>query len=307
MTHKPKDDLPTRRDVLILGAAGLVTLTGFGRRFVGAVYADAHSSPSPHPTVTVSTPALEEGPYWVDETGTKFHRADLRANLDGTNAQLGLPLRLALTVSQLAQGAAAPLPHAFVYLWHCNAQGVYSTEAQEATADQTWLRGYQIAGAHGKVQFQTLYPGWYGGRAVHIHARVRLYPNNDPTQRPTHDFETQFFFDEAVTDHVMQTVSPYSRRGSPDTVNHTDHVYTGPSLDGTRAQGSGALTLLKLAQGKQGASASLAMVLDLTKRARPGIPPGGFGGPPPPDDGFGFGPDGPPPDGFGGGDGPPPR
>lgn len=297
MTHKTTYDArPTRRDVLLRGAAGLVTLTGFGRRFTGAVYADTHS---PHAaTATVSTPALEEGPYWVDETGTKFHRMDLRANLDGSNAQSGLPLHLALTVSQVAKGAVTPLPHAFVYLWQCNAQGVYSTEAQENTANETWLRGYQIADAHGKVQFQTLYPGWYGGRTVHIHARVRLYPNNDPTQKPTHDFETQFFFDEAVTNHVMQTVSPYSRRGLPDTTNGTDHVYTGPSLDGTRAQDSGALTLLKLAQGKQDASASLQLVLDLTKRARPGIPPGGFGGHPggPPPGGFG----GPPPDdGFG--------
>lgn len=69
--------------------------------------------------------------------------------------------------------------------------GVYSDEAQENSANDTYGRGYQILDARGNINFQTFYPGWYGGRTVHIHARVRTYPNNDPAQRPRHDFETQ--------------------------------------------------------------------------------------------------------------------
>ncbi|MBV9851336.1 MAG: hypothetical protein JO250_16825 [Armatimonadetes bacterium] len=288
----------TRRDVLLLGASGLVTLVGFGCRRAGAVVAA-------HPSVPLSTPALEEGPFWVGETGAAFHRSDLRANLDGTNVQSGLPLHLEMTVSHVRHGVVTPLPNAFVYLWSVNALGVYSDEAQERTARETYLRGYQVTDARGRVRFLTLYPGWYGGRTVHIHARVRTYPQNDPARQPSSDFETQLFFDDAVTDHVLRTVSPYNQRRGRDTTNRTDHVYIGAALDGTRARDSGALTTLHVAEDGGHARASFHMVLDLSKHARPGMPPGGFGGPPPgpPPGGFGGPPPGPPPDGFGG---PPP-
>ena len=284
------EHLPTRRDVLIMGATGLVTLAGFGAGLTGKVFAEAMSS-------VKSSPALEEGPYWIDETGKAFHRSDIRPNVDGKNVQRGLPLHLALKVSQVHKGVVTPLPNAFVYLWCANALGVYSGEDQEGTAQDTYLRGYQVADKNGLVRFLGLYPGWYGGRTVHIHARIRTYPGANPSNKPIHDFETQLFFDDAISDHVMTKMAPYNERPDRDTVNTNDHVYMGPSLDGTRNSNSGKLMQMRVDTSASHATASLQLVLDLSKHARPGMPPGGFGGPPP--EGFG----GPPPDGMGG---PPP-
>ncbi len=303
--------LATRRDVLRAGAAGLITLVGLGTVLKGKIYAE-------EPALAESTPALEEGPFWIEEADQRYRRSDLRANLDGTSMQAGLPLNLWLTVSELQNGAIAPLQSAFVYIWIANALGVYSGEQGERTLSDSYLRGYQVTDEKGIVAFTANYPGWYDGRTVHIHARVRTYPGNDSTQKPLTDFETQLFFDDGVTDHVMANVAPYNTRNRRDTTNKTDRVYNGPALDvapgasTAAAMPTGDLTKVKVVSAATHANASFHMVLDTSRHARPPIPPGGFGsrrpstiGGPPPMGSNGAMP--PPPDGFGGGDGPPPN
>ena len=156
---------------------------------------------------------------------------DVRANVDGKNPQPGLPLHLELTVGKIAGGALVPLPNAFIYIWHCSAEGVYSGEAGLNSGADTYLRGYQVTDAKGAAKFLTIYPGWYGGRTVHIHARIRLYPGDNPKKTPTYDYETQFFFDDAATAKIYKSVAPYNQRPDRDTFNADDHVYTGGSLD----------------------------------------------------------------------------
>jgi protocatechuate 3,4-dioxygenase beta subunit len=39
---------------------------------------------------------------------------------------------------------------------------------------QTYLRGIQTTDASGQVHFTTIYPGWYQGRATHIHIEVKI-------------------------------------------------------------------------------------------------------------------------------------
>ncbi len=72
------------------------------------------------------------------------------------------------------------------------------------------------------ANFTTIYPGWYNGRAVHIHFKLRLY--TDSTQ--SYAFTSQFFFDEALTS-VVHGMSPYSSHGTRDTRNTTDGIYNG--------------------------------------------------------------------------------
>ncbi|SHM53782.1 hypothetical protein [Cryptosporangium aurantiacum] len=36
----------------------------------------------------------------------------------------------------------------------------------------TYLRGYQVTDASGKVTFTTIVPGWYSPRVAHIHLKV---------------------------------------------------------------------------------------------------------------------------------------
>ncbi len=269
MAKQKADTLPTRRDVLLLGATGLVTLIGFKDSLIGKVYGD---------TAVTSTPALEEGPYWVDETGTTFHRSDVRANVDGTNVQAGLPMYLSLTVSQISSGVVTPLKNAFVYMWQANALGVYSDETSESTSGQTYLRGYQVTNERGNVQFIANYPGWYSGRTIHTHLRIRLYPSNDPTQTPTYDYESQIFYDQNITDYVANNVSPYKTRTpkTPDTLNSTDRVYTGGSLDADGVtSNAGALTTTYLDEKGSHADASYHVILNLALTE----PTGGTGGP----------------------------
>ena len=88
------------------------------------------------------------------------------------------------------------------------------------TSGQKFLRGYQITDANGAAQFLTVYPGWYQGRAVHIHFKLRLFAG----ATTTYEFTSQFFFDEALTTSVHAR-APYNTRGTRDTLNTVDGIY----------------------------------------------------------------------------------
>ena len=72
-----------------------------------------------------------------------------------------------------------------------------------------------MTGADGSATFTTVFPGWYSGRAVHIHFKIR---------KDGYEFTSQLFFDESVIASVMAR-SAYSSRGTPDTDNDEDNIY----------------------------------------------------------------------------------
>ncbi len=150
----------------------------------------------------VLTPELTEGPYYV--SGEKVRR-----NI--TEGRPGVPLALALTV--LDASTCKPIKGAAVDIWHCDALGVYSG-VQGNTG--TFMRGIQRTDANGLAQFVTVYPGWYNGRAVHIHVKVHVGGNVVHTG--------QFFFNDAVTDAVY-TRAPYNTRGERDVRDSNDSIY----------------------------------------------------------------------------------
>ena len=88
------------------------------------------------------------------------------------------------------------------------------------TTGQKFRRGYQITDENGQVQFTTIYPGWYNGRTIHIHVRVRTYSGTTVLT----NFVTQIFFDETVNNTVLAE-STYSRSSGRDTTNARDMVY----------------------------------------------------------------------------------
>ena len=88
------------------------------------------------------------------------------------------------------------------------------------TSGQKFLRGYQITDENGQVKFTTIYPGWYAGRTIHIHLRVRTYSGSTVLG----NFVTQIFFEEPVNNTVLAT-SNYSRSSARDTTNASDMVY----------------------------------------------------------------------------------
>jgi protocatechuate 3,4-dioxygenase beta subunit len=112
-------------------------------------------------------------------------------------------------------------------IWHCDASGLYSDVQANNTVGQNFLRGYQVTDANGLAKLTTIYPGWYSGRTVHIHVKVRLFDAaNDTTTEAT----TQVFFDDSITDAVYAAVSPYDTRGARDTRNSADNIYANQSV-----------------------------------------------------------------------------
>ncbi len=133
-----------------------------------------------------------------------------------------MPLRLEFQVSRIAGGACTPLSGAIVDIWHCDALGVYSDvrDAGFDTRGKKFLRGYQQTDAKGAAQFLTIYPGWYAGRAVHIHFKIR---SAAPSARHQ-TFTSQLYFDEAVTDQIFKQ-APYNGKDGRRTMNDGDSIF----------------------------------------------------------------------------------
>ena len=166
----------------------------------------------------VLTPQQTEGPYFVDE---RLNRSDIRGNpADGAISE-GVPLKLTINVSQVAASGCTPLAGLFVDIWQCDALGVYSDVndvSQGSSVGRKFLRGYQVTDEQGVVQFTTVYPGWYRGRAVHIHFKVRTALDGGRQQ------VSQFYFDDALTDEV-HALAPYAAMGVRTTRNSQDGIF----------------------------------------------------------------------------------
>ena len=209
----PAGLLLSRREVVVcLGATGVAWLmTGGlnpGRAVAGTL------GPS-----CVVRPEQTEGPYFVDE---RLNRSDIRSDPTDGRVRPGTPLALTLLVSRLSTGDCQPLPGAQVDIWHCDAQGVYS-DVQDpgfSSIGQKFLRGYQVTDARGAAQFVTVYPGWYPGRTVHIHFKIRTAT----VARRTFEFTSQLYFDDGLTDRVHAD-PPYAATGLRTTRNQQDWIF----------------------------------------------------------------------------------
>lgn len=251
-------DLPGRRDIILRGAGIVTTAAG------AALLAPSAAAQS---TGVVATPSLTEGPYFVDE---KLERADIRVDPTDGSAQAGLLLLLGFNVSRMDNGALSPLTGAYVDVWHCNALGLYSDEQANGTAGKKFLRGYQVTDANGSVQFTTIYPGWYSGRTVHIHVKVRMYAGN----QKSYEFTTQVFFDDSMTDTVFAQ-APYNTRGARNTRNSNDGIYQTRLSDGSVA-GALLTPAFKLESAQVSGAFSMALNLAATSSSSGG----GTGGAP---------------------------
>jgi protocatechuate 3,4-dioxygenase beta subunit len=228
----------------------------------------------------ITSPSLTEGPYFVDED---LNRPDIRFDAD-RSIQPGMPLSLAINVSKLVDCNPVPLTGAYVDIWHCNAAGVYSDVSAQSSTGRKFLRGYQPTDRHGNVYFLTIYPGWYQGRAVHIHTKVRVFDG----LYQSYEFTSQFFMDEAFTDEVYR-LAPYNTRGSRDTRNPTDSIYAGASSLAGVTSNSGSQLMLSLRNKGSWVEADARLILDLSLGSSPDQVPGGGGpggpgvpgGPPP--------------------------
>ena len=209
----------SRREVLaLLGVAG----AGVVASRVRAQAALDHTIPvaGGWMPACVVTPAQTEGPYFVDE---KLNRVDIRPDPGTGKASEGAPLDLEMRVYRVANGSCQPMAGAMVDLWQCDAQGVYSDVRDMNgffnTAGQKFLRGYQVTDSSGVAKFTTVYPGWYQGRCVHIHFKVRAKEGNRDLE-----FTSQFYFDDAFTDRVY-TRAPYTGKTGTRVRNERDGIF----------------------------------------------------------------------------------
>jgi len=201
-----------RRELLALAAlsgAGLLLHTTAGR---GEAAGSALSC--------VARPRQTEGPFFVDEP---LNRSDIRSDPRSGATKAGVPLRLVFRVSRLAGTGCAPLAAARIDVWHSDAEGRYSDVrgfGGASTTGEQWLRGYQLTDAQGAAQFLTVYPGWYGGRAVHVHFKIRAAD----ASRGTEDFTSQLYFDDRLTERIF-ALEPYAKRARRWLRNAEDGLY----------------------------------------------------------------------------------
>jgi protocatechuate 3,4-dioxygenase beta subunit len=210
------DDRPVGR--ILTRREALVVLATSGYAMLGR-YAPLSGQAGAAPAPCVVRPAQTEGPYFVDEM---LHRADLRSDPSDGSVRPGTPLALTLVVSRLAGNACQPMSGVHVDLWQCDHEGIYSDVQDPGfnTKGKQFLRGYQLTDAQGKATFQTIYPGWYRGRTVHIHFKLRTTPR----AASGHEFTSQLYFDDALTDRVFQA-APYAARGPRSTRNNADGIF----------------------------------------------------------------------------------
>src|SRR5262245_34334443 len=152
----------------------------------------------------VLTPEMTEGPYYVPSE---------KVRRDITEGRPGAPLELRLTVVNAS--SCKPIKGAVVDIWHADALGVYSG-AVANSPDTNFMRGVQKTDANGLALFTSVYPGWYQGRAVHIHVKVHLGGNVVHTG--------QLYFPDAVTDAAYPK-APYTDRPNRTTRNADDAIY----------------------------------------------------------------------------------
>jgi protocatechuate 3,4-dioxygenase beta subunit len=191
----------------------------------------------------VVAPQLTEGPYYVD---VGLERSDIRANTSDGAASEGALLTLEWIVSQADGSACMPMEGVIVDVWHCDALGVYSGVQGNSG---NFLRGFQRTDANGNATFQTVYPGWYQGRAVHIHFKVRT----DPDASAGFEFTSQLFFDDDLSRSVYAT-GVYAQKGAQDVPNTQDGIFNQ----------SGGATLLSVTQEGDGYKATFPIAVQLT-------------------------------------------
>ena len=254
----------TRREVLAaLGVGGGALAAGrwvFGTGPEVALAAQTGGIARALPAC-VAKPEQTEGPFFVD---AGLERSDIRSDPSSGAVSEGMPLTLEFNVSRIARGDCSALPGALVDVWQCDADGVYSgvedDGAPESAREQQFLRGYQHTDENGVARFTTIYPGWYRGRAVHVHFKVRTDVGGQP-----YEFTSQLYFDEELTDKVHAQV-PYAARGRRTSTNADDGIF----------RNGGENLMAQVSEAEAGYAATFDLGLDLSD-ADTGRPDGGGG------------------------------
>ena len=218
MINMEKSKVSRREAIVMFSAAGAALTLGCG------------GGPPTSPTTTggtttggttnaacAVTPSETAGPF---PSLTDLIRSDIREGRSGTT------LSLTITVVSSSNNCG-PVENVNVEIWQCDAAGNYSQYGSQT--GQTYLRGIQTTNSSGEVTFTTIYPGWYQGRATHIHAEV--------TRNGAVVKTTQMAFPESTNATVYRT-GVYASKGTNPTSNTRDGIFA-DSIDSELATVSG--------------------------------------------------------------------
>ena len=160
-------------------------------------------------------PTETEGPF-----PTKAPASYVRSDI--TDGKAGHKLTAKITITNSSNSCAA-LAGALVDIWHCDAEGNYSEYGGSGMQSTNYtgvhfLRGRQTTDANGLVTFTSIFPGWYSGRATHIH--VHVYSASGTSLKVT-----QVAFPEG-SGSAVATVNGYAKGLSGYTYNAADNVFS---------------------------------------------------------------------------------
>ena len=198
------------------------------------------------PTCTASkTDAAGQGPFFIHDLEKSDDVSLIRQDIRGRyneDAEPGVEMQLHLRILDSTSTSCneKPLAGVDVYIWHTDAQGYYSGFGTRGGTDEQkpdtpyagspsttqldnsdrFLRGVQTTDADGVVSFRSVFPGWYNGRALHIHfvafkrgsmsaGRVSY---TDQNSNGKWLFTTQMYFDPTFSHSIHEKNQPYLRR-----------------------------------------------------------------------------------------------
>ncbi|KAI2630183.1 putative GPI anchored dioxygenase [Hypomontagnella submonticulosa] len=166
-------------------------------------------------TSCVLTPDNANGPYFV-------YQEHIRS--DVVEDTVGVPMHLEMQFIDVQ--TCEPAVGILIDTWSCNATGAYSgvSARGEGGLGTTYLRGVQQADEDGVVNFDTIFPGHYQGRATHqhiiAHVGSEILPNNTYTGGHVAHL-SQLFFDQTLRD-TIEAMAPYNTNKIPHTTNLRD-------------------------------------------------------------------------------------
>ena len=215
--------------------AGIIALTGpfVLRQLTGKAVAPASCMFPAKVANCVLLPSHTGGPFYLDP---EYNRSDIRESLAG--------LQFDLEITVIGVQNCAPIPNAVVNIWHCDAHGGYSSFGAingnyADLSNFTWARGYQVTDANGKCNFTTIFPGYYPGRATHIHydVHVGFQPGGTVDTNPDASsiFLGQMYFEDQVKTQIYTNMAPYDTHGDNPTGLTNDGLIqqTGQAADMT--------------------------------------------------------------------------
>ncbi|KAJ7041045.1 Intradiol ring-cleavage dioxygenase [Mycena alexandri] len=175
----------------------------------------------------VLTPEVTEGPY--------YHNVGHPVRQNIAEYQDGLLMLLDIGVIDVE--TCKPVPNVLVDIWLANATGHYSGHPVPAphlvdeqpqvggkrsgllsafprtVQHETFLRGAWPTDRNGVAQFTSIFPGYYTGRATHVHTKVfpewTVHPENDTFTPSRLAHVGQFFFEDDINMSVDK-MFPYS-------------------------------------------------------------------------------------------------